>query len=362
MLETFTLEAVIGSTFQNNQALNGSGAFIQFEDEASDITVSVTSTKFARYRPLSPMSSAHTLRNGMAAHSVGGALHLLAKGSLTKGSYVVDDCTFDTNVAEFGAAVLIYHTGAVTDSTVSIASATVLGQLSSVGSALVFYSDQAENVQHFVMESLFTNGGAAYGAGFQIIHSKTATNSQTEVTASHFSSNIGEVGAGVNVWFFDGLIESSVIVSNSQFSENQANFCGGAMAVLSPKRMKESTIAFKNVTFDGNTAQIGGGLCLTLANAENSRILLEGSSFSKNQAQSYGGGLAVTSTVASANVSTDQASDVLYSWKNTSIDATEVVMNILLVADTPECRYTSLATTQATAVHSMSIPSSSRSA
>lgn len=106
------------------------------------------------------------------------------------------------------------------------------------------------------------------------------------ITRSRFVNNHATADNGGAIDFYGDTIQ----ISDSEFVGNGAGDFGGALEVES-----DSTFALDRVTFDGNTAQNGGGFALTGAGT------IYNSTFVGNTADATGGGLKVDGSATAVN-------------------------------------------------------------
>ena len=124
-----------------------------------------------------------------------------------------------------------------------------------------------------ITSSVFSNNSALHSGSGGAIY---ATNSlDMNIVDTEFRGNYADgVGGAIMV-----DINASISIKNSRFHYNSDRDCGGA---LSGER--NSILIAENTTFIGNTADIGGCLCLKLSDAYFSNCTI-----ADNVASSYGG-------------------------------------------------------------------------
>ncbi|PRP87620.1 hypothetical protein PROFUN_04647 [Planoprotostelium fungivorum] len=316
--------SVINNTFIDNYAIYSGGA-IGIVQSVNTITISNNIFQ----------------NNSVLYSSSGGAISISGGAG---GVIAIDNCQFNSNSAYRGAGIFItgiYETTSVIDSTFSLNSA-----LSSGGALCL---EAASTIQSFSMEgcSISQHKSRQWGAGVSllanvpvvVIDKSTFTQNAAQngyegggvfmtggtslsLTSCTFHDNSAASGGGMYVsnGFNTSIVQdtvftrgsaslggglylnseegSNITLSSLTFNDNTA-FIGGALYIKGSLLLLQIT----DTVFDSNSATLtnGGGIFFSLVSAEN--ILLRGLNFFNNSAAGAGGAGYILSSVRSARSS-----------------------------------------------------------
>ncbi|QDT45553.1 putative outer membrane protein pmp20 precursor [Gimesia alba] len=208
---------------------------------------------------------------------------------------VISDSLLTANQAEYGGAIFSTAAG------LTISNSTFSGNKANSGGGIF----SLNSLLSVTMSTFSTNYSDLLGGGIYSESSKRFLLDASTITGSTFTENSSVGGGGIYINSGD------LIVTNSDFLRNEAKYGGG---IYITGNLNDSRVLIQNSTFGENNAQdTGGGL------VNNGSILtIEGSTFSDNEAHekykpsrpeiesgggiyNYSGSLIVTDSVFSRN-------------------------------------------------------------
>lgn len=260
-----------GETSFENNSCGGGGDEYDGDDNASGSGGAIFMYSGARLS-----WTGKTIFSGNTAVGFGGALYLTRESSL---EFDEQTLFFQNRANESGGALHIIET-----STVSWGGETNFSQNEAAIEGGALYVADDSNV---VFEgSTFFDNEAAYGGAIFIAYNSLTWNGPTEFTNNYAISDGGAVASSVPQ---SGQIDSKLIINGStRFANNVCGANGGGMVVVGALT---TTFITEDVTFSGNRAGVSGGA--VYISGVGLGLEFRGMTFESNTAE-LGGGVSVT--------------------------------------------------------------------
>lgn len=262
--EAATVHSVSGITFQKNTAVNEGGA-IALQPWSNLTQSQKTTAKFSNNRFIE-----NSANKGGAAFMENGVADFT-------------DSVFTSNVAEFGGAIYVNKTSALTVSGSEFTGNKTSGSKANGGAIFVLNGDAA------ISESVFSkNESAKNGGAIAFSNDNQAEGQETEqqlsITGTQFIENQATGKGGAIFWynFETNDREGALKIDDSEFASNTSKLGGAIYA--------ESDMNVKGTVFNGNKATGEGGAIYVYKET----TTLGNVAFSENTSGVAGGALYIT--------------------------------------------------------------------